>query len=202
MPNWIIDLYLLVTARVPAPRSLMILASTALVVHLLMQPWSEELAEMGLFAPVLAYLAGHFAAFWTNLPDTVRSMNGRRGRSVLALWLSFATAIMMAPSLAWAQHTITLAFILQLMAFIVLYRLGGTDHQPGWFARDWHVGRRNAANWYITRGVGIILLNEALIRQGSPTDWIVGLSLGLIAMHYLMHWTILATHPFEDEPLR
>lgn len=195
MFNWVHDLYILLTAKIPAPRTAMVLAVTALVLHLLMQPWDKEMTEMGLYAPVLAYLLGHMIAFSTNLPYALSKINPR---SVIAMWLAFATALMMAPTMQWAQHAVSIGFLLQIAAFIVLYWFGDEDNQPLWFARDWKIGQRNAANWYVTRGLALVLLNETLISQGSPTDWIVGLCLGNVALHYLLFWTVLATHPFED----
>lgn len=196
MFGWLYDLYLLLTAKIPPPRTAMIIAVVALTTHLMMLPWEKELLEMGFFAPVIAYLCGHFFAFSVNLPNAATKVNGR---AVLAAWLSFVTVLVLSPTLEWAQHAISIGFILQTIAFGVLFHFGGEDNQPLWFAQNWSIGKQNAANWYITRGLAMVLLNEILIADRNPTEWIVGLCLGAIALHYLMFWTVLATHPFEDE---
>jgi hypothetical protein len=49
----------------------------------------------------------------------------------------------------------------------------------------------------VVRLVALILLNELAARHGTALDWIIAITLGPIALHYLMYWTILATHPYD-----
>jgi hypothetical protein len=123
------------------------------------------------------------------------------GSKLILIWLAAYAGVMALPSLAAAQAAFTLALAVYLCLFVVVFYLLDDGDKVGWFARDWTDGKRNAANWQVARIVALILLNEQAARYGTAFDWIVAITLGPIALHYLMYWTIFATHP-QDKTTR
>ncbi len=201
MPDWVIDLYVLVTTRVPRPRSLFLFGIMGLSSYTLMQPFRDTLLAFGFFPAALAALLGYLAVVALNLPRVVSQMgsDGATSRIILSIVLAISAAALFAPNLTWVQHGVSGLIAIYTLAFIALFLSPQHRGGIGWFAVSWNTGQRNAANWHVVRLVGLILGNEAVIRFGSPTDWVVAMALGPIALHYLMHWTVIATHPYEDE---
>ena len=170
----------------------------------MMRPYEENLVAAGLFPALLAVLAGHLAVVGVNLPDSIRRLElmAKGQRIVLTTVLSVYAACLFAPSLALVQHAISLLIIIYIALFVILFKDMKLRIGIPWFAQGWDEGQRNAANWHVARLVATILCNEALARYGTPTDWVVGIAVAPIALHYLMHWTILATHPYDGEELQ
>lgn len=201
MPDWLLDIYVLVTSRVPRPRSLFLFAMVSLSSLLLIRPVGPAMSDAGIAPAALAVLLGYVAVVALNLPATLAKFerDKQAERTVLGVVLALCAGCVFAPSLIWVQHGISGLIAFYTLAFILLFMDRESRDTLPWFARDWTSGQRNAANWNVVRLVALILGNEALTRFGSGTDWVVGAALGPIAAHYLMHWTILATHPYEDE---
>lgn len=201
MPHWLIDIYVLLTSRVPIPRMLFLFSVVTLSLFTLTAHHSAALSRVGLVLPVMCALFGHVAVVAVKLPDTLETFDRigipNASGKLLLIWLAAYAGIMALPSLAVAQLALTLAIAIYLALFVVTVYLFDDGGTVGWFARDWDEGQRNAANWNVIRLLGLILFNEAAARHGSAFDWIVAITLGAIALHYLMYWTILATHPYE-----
>ena len=69
-----------------------------------------------------------------------------------------------------------------------------------WVGRGFDTGQNNAARWAIAGAFMLILINEATIAHGTPEQWILVRALSQPLVHALVYWTILATHPYDDEP--
>lgn len=198
MNRFLTDLYLLLTAYVPIPRNTMIFALMTLIAYSLFVPHYSAFTEAGLILPVLCAVFGYVTVVSLNAPVTVkrlREINANRvgPRTFLVPFTICAFAIF-APSLSWAQHTISVVLgITALASFILVYG----DFVPATDSSVRVEARRNATNWHITRLVALLLGNEIVARTGTPTDWVIAMCLGPIALHYLMYWTIIATHPYE-----
>ncbi len=200
MHRWFDDIVWLLTRRLPFPKGGAAFAVAALAGYFLMLPWSEIIMETGLPHPAaLAFIIGYMALISVALEDTIRSLDRDRiaHPDAIILPLTFVGVLFFLPSLAWVQHAVSIAVALWILAFIALYSSTGGPKTVPWFARDWRSGQRNAANWVVAERVAFIVINEALARHGTATDWIVGLALAFIALPYLRSWTIIATHP-ED----
>ena len=201
MPNWIIDLYVLLTSRVPIPRMLFLFSVITLSLFTLTAHHHASLTEIGLVLPVMCALFGHVAVIAVRMPDSLQTYDRigipNAGGKLILIWLAAYAGIMALPSLAVAQAAFSLAIAVYLSLFVVTVFMFGDGDKVGWFARDWDEGQRNAANWHIVRLVALILLNELAAQYGTAFDWIVAITLGPIALHYLMHWTIVATHPHD-----
>jgi hypothetical protein len=201
MPHWLIDIYVLLTSRVPIPRMLFLFSVVTLSLFTLTAHHSAALSQVGLVLPVMCALFGHVTVVAVKLPDTLETFDRigipNASGKLLLIWLAAYAGIMALPSLAVAQLALTLAITIYLALFVVTVYLFDDGGKVSWFARDWDEGQRNAANWNVIRLLGLILLNEAAARHGTAFDWIVAITLGAIALHYLMYWTILATHPYE-----
>ena len=203
MPHWLIDIYVLLTSRVPLPRMLFLFSVITLSLFTLTAHHYETLAEFGLVLPVMCALVGHVAVIAVKLPESLNTYERigiqNAGGKLILIWVAAYAGLMALPTLAVAQVALTLGIMIYLCLFVIVFYFFGDGDKVGWFARDWTDGKRNAANWHITRLVALILLNELSSRYGTPFDWIVAITLGPIALHYLMYWTILATHPYEEQ---
>ncbi|WP_300584669.1 hypothetical protein [Marivita sp.] len=201
MPNWIVDIYILLTTRVPIPRMLFLFSVITLSLFTLTAHHQAALKEIGLVLPVMCALFGHVAVVAVKMPDSLNTYDriGIRnaGGKLILIWLAAYAVAIALPSMAAAQAAFTLSIAVYLCLFIVVFYFYEDGDKVGWFARDWTDGQRNAANWQVVRLVALILLNELAARHGTALDWIIAITLGPIALHYLMYWTILATHPYD-----
>lgn len=204
MPNWVFDIYVLLTTRVPIPRMLFLFSVITLSLFTLTAHHHAALNEIGLVLPVMCALLGHVAVVAVKMPDTLSTYERiglpNAGSKLVLIWLAAYAGMMALPSLAAAQTALSLGLGIYLCLFVVVFYMLGNGDKIGWFARDWDEGQRNAANWQVVRLVALILLNELAARHGTAFDWIVAITLGPIALHYLMYWTIVATHPYKETP--
>lgn len=201
MPQWLIDIYVLLTSRVPIPRMLFLFSVITLSLFTLTAHHHATLAQVGLVLPVMCALFGHVAVIAVKMPDTLNTYERigvpNAGGKLVLISLAAYAGLMALPSLAATQAAFSLGIAVYIVMFVVVFYFFGEGDKVGWFARDWDDGQKNAANWHIARLVALILLNELTARHGTPFDWIVAITLGPIALHYLMYWTILATHPYD-----
>ncbi len=201
MPNWVINIYVLLTTHVPIPRMLFLFSVVTLSLFTLTAHHHETLGHIGLVLPVMCAIFGHVAVVTVKMPDSLQTYEDigirNAGGKLILIWLAAYAVAIALPSLAVAQAALTLAIAVYLCLFILVVFMCGDGDKVGWFARDWPDGQRNAANWQIIRLVALILLNELAARYGTAFDWIIAITLGPIALHYLMFWTIVATHPYD-----
>lgn len=199
MNSFLTDLFVLLTSRVPLPRNTMIFGLMTLIAYTLFAPHYAEFSEAGLILPVLCAVFGYVTVVSLNAPFTIRrltEMNEKRvgPKTFLAPFAVCACAIF-APSLASAQHAISIALGLTALLSLVLTYGNLLPEEDTPLLEE---ARRNAANWHIARLVALLLGNELVARNGTPTDWVIAMCLGPIALHYLMYWTIIATHPYDQ----
>lgn len=204
MPNWVIDIYVLVTTRVPIPRMLFLFSVITLSLFTLTAHHHVALKEFGLVLPVMCALFGHVAVITVKMTDTLTTYERigipNAGSKLILIWLAAYAGVMALPSIAAAQTALSLGIAIYVSLFVVVFYMFDDGDKIGWFARDWDEGQRNAANWHVVRLVALILLNELAALHGTAFDWILAITLGPIALHYLMYWTIVATHPHKERP--
>lgn len=197
MYSYLIGLYLLLTSRVPLPVNTMLFGIVTLATYTLLAPHYVAFADYGLILPILCAVFGYLVVVSLNIPATAERVARENGkvlgpRAFLVPFVLCSCAIF-APSLAWAQHAISLLLGAAAMVFAAgAFSSASSDH-------SWDEGKRNAANWHIARLVALIVGNELVARTGTPTDWVIAMCLGPIALHYLMYWTIIITHPYSGE---
>lgn len=202
MNSYILGLYVLVTSRVPTPVNTMLFGVATLAAYTLLAPHAEAFADVGLILPVLCAVFGYVMVVGLNVPATVERIERENGkvigpRAFAAPFVLCAVAVF-APSLEWAQHAISLLLAATALVFASLTIAGSTNVKSHLIGGHWDEAKRNAANWHVARLVALILGNELAASSGSPTTWVIAMCLGPIALHYLMYWTIIATHPYEN----
>lgn len=199
--NYLIGLYVLVTSRVPLPVNTMLFGMCTLAAYTLLAPHYAAFTEAGLILPILCAVFGYVVVVGLNVPATAERFEREHGKVISARAFAapfiLCSVAMFAPSLEWAQHAISVL----LGGTAVIFALSTVCDQTGArsviFGTDSCEARRNASNWHVARLVALILGNELVASSGSPTDWVVAMCLGPIALHYLMHWTIIVTHPHQ-----
>jgi len=198
-----IDLYVLFMSRVPRPNTLLVFGLTTLTAFTLLAPYNQMMLQADLYLPVLCIVLGYTLVALRNLPTTVRRLREIDGDETVILSILFPFALcaagLFSPSLAWAQHGISVLIAVYTLLFASLTLRPKDLSTVSWFGRSWTVGQRNAANWHIARLLALILGNELVIRGGTTTDWMIAVSIGPIVLHYMMYWTVFATHPYDDD---
>jgi hypothetical protein len=58
--------------------------------------------------------------------------------------------------------------------------------------------RINAAQWLALSSFAQFLINAALVRSVTTTQWLVAFAVVPFVVHYLWFWSVIATHPYED----
>ena len=196
MYSYLIGLYVLLTSRVPLPTNTMLFGIVTLAAYTVLAPNYVAFTEAGLILPLLCAVFGYVVVVALNIPATAERFERENGRVIgpRAFLLPFilCTCAVFAPSLSWAQHAISLLLGATAIAFVVYSVISADDD-------TWDEGKRNATNWHVTRLVALIVGNELVARTGTPTDWVIAMCLGPIALHYLMYWTIIVTHPYQGE---
>ncbi|SHH92118.1 hypothetical protein [Marivita hallyeonensis] len=202
MPNFLIGLYVLLTTRVPIPTNTMLFGMSTLAAYTLLAPYYAAFTEIGLILPVLCALFGYVFVVGLNVPATVERLERENGKvtgpRAFAVPFILCSVAIFAPSLEWAQHAISLLLAGVAMVFAIFTIGGPSNSKSELFGEGWDEGKRNAANWHVARLVALIVGNELVSRTGTPTDWVIAMCLGPIALHYLMYWTIIVTHPYEN----
>ncbi len=198
--NYMIGLYVLLTSRVPLPVNTMLFGIATLSAYTLLAPHYVAFSEAGLILPVLCAVFGYVVVVGLNIPATAERFERENGRVIgprhFAAPFVLCTIAVFAPSLEWAQHTISLLLGATALIFALFSCFGETLRLD---ETNWDEAKRNAVNWHVARLVALVLGNELVARTGDPSDWIVAMCLGPIALHYLMYWTIIITDPHQSE---
>lgn len=200
MYSYLIGLFVLVTSRVPLPVNTMLFGIATLAAYTLLAPHYAAFSQAGFILPVLCAVFGYVMVVGLNIPATAERFERENGRVIgprafAAPFVLCAVAIF-APSLEWAQHAISVLLAVAALLFALFSLMGGIGLKEGDL---WDEARKNAANWHVARLVAMVLGNEMVARYGTPTEWIIAMCLGPIALHYLMCWTIIITHPYQGE---
>jgi len=198
--NYLIGLYVLLTSRVPLPVNTMLFGIATLAAYTLLAPHYVAFTEAGLILPVLCAVFGYVFVVGLNVPATAERFERENGRvigpRVFAAPFVLCTVAVFSPSLEWAQHAISLFLGATALVFALFSSFGGAL-QPE--ENTWDEAKCNAVNWHVARLVALVLGNEMVALTGDPSDWIVAMCLGPIALHYLMCWTIIVTDPSQSE---
>ena len=202
MYNYFHGIYVLLTSRVPLPLNTMLFSVTTLSAYTVLAPFSVAFTEAGLILPVLCAVFGYVMVVGLNVPATVERFERENGQVIGARAFTvpfiLCSLAMFAPTLAWAQHAISLLMGATAFALAGVTMLLSRETKSQLFGAPWDEAKHNTVNWHIARLVALILGNELAASSGSPTNWIIAMCLGPIALHYLMCWTIIATHPYES----
>jgi hypothetical protein len=193
------DIYALVTTRVPFPKTPAFFALRLLTCYCVAMALQDQLAAVGLDPVTVALISTYTLNLWRKTPQILGDQDADIVWGVMALMLALCAAILFAPSLIWLQRGYSFGLILIVVGFLMQYKADGPD-SFSWFAQHWRCGQRNAANWHVARLAALLACNEAIIQHGTATEWVISIAILPIAMYYLMYWTILATHPYEDDP--
>lgn len=200
MSRPLISLYVLLTTPLPVPHTLLARAAAVVLAFVTagaVEPWT------GVNPLNLAVAAGLTVTAWRNLPRVWFEGEVRdapTGASMLAIILCMiATALVLPP--ATLQITVSLG-VLAMAAIYAVILWGDPDmlDRLGWKAEIWGIeGRANAARWQILRCVGLgTAYAYAAMRLPDP-EWIVAHAALPLVFYALFHWTVIATHPYEDD---
>jgi hypothetical protein len=202
MNSFLNGLYVLLTSRVPLPKNTMFFGVGTLSAYTLLAPRYAAFTELGLILPVLCAMFGYLVVVALNAPRTVERLRNadikRIGPHAFAIPFALCVAGVFAPSLEWAQHFISILLGGTALVFVSVTVAGAFKADSNMFGDGWNEGKRNAANWHVARLVALMVGNEAVARTGTPADWVIAMSIGPILLHYLMYWTIIVTHPYEE----
>ena len=199
MAHWFRQLRALVTTHVPFPRAQAFFGALLLAFYGLAMVFQHPLAALGLHPAVLAFVGAFTVSLWYRTPAVLGGQDPDVAWPVLAAMLVVLTGILFVPSLVWLQHGYSLFLAGLIAIFVGLYNVEGPTGFV-WFAQHWRCGHGNAANWHVCHHAALLVCNEAILRHATATEWIISIAILPILMHYLTYWTIMATHPYEEDP--
>lgn len=184
---------------------MLLCAAAVLAVLVLLSPFEGFLDQLGLGLMTVAVLVYFVTKVWYNIthlqPGRVEPNESGLVIGVFAVTLClFFGAVLFAPSDRWLQHGVSLYYA-GWSALVVLQSFGGEAklRNSEFGFRDWPTGKVNAARWLSLFSLAQCIANEALLRVLSPGEWIIVFALAPILFHYLYCWTVIATHPHEDQ---
>lgn len=198
MPNWMLDIYAVLRTPVPFPKQAVQFALTLLGCYSLAMLLQTPLAVTGMHPAAIGWLGALVINLWRKMPVILADTKANIALHVLGILLLVCAAIIFAPSLYWVQRGYSCGVLFILTGFVICYAADGPNSFP-WFAQHWPTGQRNAANWFIIWYVALLTINEAMMRHATATEWLISIALLPAIGHYLLHWTIIATHPYEED---
>ena len=192
----------LLSAPVPVPWSLLLRAVVVTLGYMAFAPHAPVLATFGLHPLNLAFAAGVLSVLLYSGSDMIAKMDLRREEALkitLPLWALMLIGIIVQPT-SWLVWCVP-AMIACNGALLWLFLRFDPDciSRLGWTHENWGAGRDNAVYWNILRNFALAVALVGVARTGTPSDWIAGVALIPLMLHYLYWWTIFATHPDEDE---
>lgn len=205
MRHSFLSLYVLLTTPIPVPWAQLTKSVTLILAFAAILPFAVPLATVSLSPLKLALLATIVVSGHRNLAPTLRQFNRDEltptviGTLVLMV-LTVSSVIVLAPSDGWLQHAISLGWVLYGGLFaLILWLDRPLLGKFNWLAQHWPVGQENAARWMILRYFGMATANEFAIAHFSTTEWLVCVAALPIVFYALYYWSVLATHPYEDD---
>lgn len=205
MLNGFRNLFLLLSSPVPIPRMVLWRALTVFLALLVFSPFEQQLQAVGLSTLTLAVLFSFAVLLWFNIGGLAWSRTDIAiDRSVFGLVsfviVGFFGVIVFLQSDSLIQHGVTIYYGLWTVYVLILRCLGEEAlAQSNFSFRDWPVGRVNAAQWLALSAFAQFLINETLVRSVTTTQWLVAFAVVPFIFHYLWYWSVIATHPYEDE---
>jgi hypothetical protein len=179
-------------------------AMTVFLAALVFSPFEQQLQAVGLSTLTLAVLFSFVVMFWFNIGRlawlrtdifTDRFLFG-----LLSIVIAgFFGTIVFLQSDSLIQHGVSVYYALWTVYLLILCCLGEEAlAQSSLSFRDWPVGRVNAAQWLALSSFAQFLINAALVRSVTTTQWLVAFAVVPFVFHYLWRWSVIATHPYED----
>lgn len=189
----------LITAMPPVPAASLIPAIALLVVFSGMTVLNLEI--FGFTPFIAAIFVMYIVLFAMNLRPT------KRQTSPTHLWVSYSIVLCIPLSVLiigdphYGQRLYSVGSLIFASLLFVGIKFDRDYLQYlRWIGRSFETGQENAAKIAILGQFMIILLNETAIRYASLTEWISIRAVLPLLVSYLVWVTILATHPFDEEP--
>ena len=198
MNGTLISLYVLLTTPIPVPWTLLIKGSAVILAYTLARPFEQVI---GINALNIAVLSGMLATLYLNLP-----------RHLLAEKAASTTLVTVA-TLVLGLSAVTLFVPAALLPFAIIAGLAGVGaiygavllwdrpllERMGWTKESWGLeGQANAIRWTILRCIGLATANAYAATYVTQEEWIVTYAVLPVIFYALFHWSIIATHPYED----
>ncbi|SFR40881.1 hypothetical protein [Litoreibacter janthinus] len=196
MRRSLISLYVLLTTRLPIPKGLLARATAVIFAYMVAKVIVPQLALN------IAVAMGLAATLWVRLPQAWfegENRDASTGATLVAISLSLIAICLFLPA-NMLQISISLGFFTMAALYGLIWVLDSDLlDKMGWDAKNWGVeGRANAVRWQVVRCVGLGVANAYTSLHYPPHEWVVAhAALPLIA-YLLYHWTVIATHPYED----
>lgn len=199
MNHALISLYVLLTTPLPVPWTLLIKGAVVVLTY----TFARQLAPfIGIDAVNLAVLAGLLATANRNLPRqlVMQEISPTVISTLLTLILGLSAVTLYVPS-TLLPYAISagLATMGALYAAVLLWDRPLLDRM-GWSEDIWGAeGQANAIRWTILRCLGLATANAYAATYGTQAEWVVTYAALPIVFYALFHWTIIATHSYEDD---
>ena len=199
MNRALISLYVLLTAPIPVPWTLLIKGAVVVLAYALARPFEDVI---GIGAINIAVLAGILAAAYRNLPRvfSVKIPTATALGTMVPLIMGLSAVTLYLPA-ALLPFAITLGWAAMgaLYGAMLLWDRALFE-EAGWTTESWGLeGQVNAVRWTILRCAGMATANAYAATYGTSAEWIVAYAVLPIVFHALFYWSILATHPYEDD---
>lgn len=200
MPRALISLYVLLTTPIPVPWTLLARGAAVVLAYVaarMVEPWT------GLSALGLAVVVGLLTTTWRNLARAWVEAEARGNLAavtVVTLVLALCAGALCLPAEALKISVSLGLFGMAALYALVLWCDPDMLDQLGWKAEHWgNEGRANAARWQILRCVGLGTVYAYSAYRLPEPDWIVAHAALPLVFYALFHWSVIATHPLDED---
>lgn len=197
MRHALINLYVLLTSPIPVPWTLLYKGTAVILAYAGVRHF-ETFSSLD---PInLAVLAGLLTSFGVNAPRVLANSQHVSSSAILSVPLALCAAVLFIPAPILPYAISGGLFILAAMYGLTLTFERPMIDQLGWRQEIWGIeGQSNAIRWTILRCVGLGVANAYAAKNFTQSEWLVCYAVLPLIFHALFHWTILATHPYEDQ---
>lgn len=198
---------LVILLSMPPPNMRWFAVSGAILIgsYLALRPFADVLDRFGINYFVLANVIFLAGLTFRNLPSAAKTAQTLGVRDwvlgfAVGTTLIGAAIFLLLDDPIWPQRlwTVLPAFRIASLGFGAFFRPGYLGEIP-WLGRSLTTGRINAARWDIVGCLMLIMINETAIMYGTLDDWIIARVLAHPAVYALIWWTIIASHPLDDD---
>ncbi|TDT76804.1 hypothetical protein BDE40_0076 [Litoreibacter halocynthiae] len=203
MNRVLISLHVLLTTPIPVPWSLLIRGAVIVLAYTLARPIAPLI---GIDAVNFAALAGLITTVFRNLESTLMkqeidpSVDAMFVGSFVAITIGASAVLLYVPA-ALLPYVMSagVATMGAIYSAVLLWDRPLLDRM-GWTVEHWGVeGQANYVRWMILRCFGLAAATAYAAAYGTRPEWIVAHAALPIAFYALFYWTIIATHPYEDD---
>lgn len=197
MHSALLNLYVLLTTPMPVPWTLLIKSAAVLLAFAIINPFETAL---GLSALNLAVVAGFLTVFSLNIPRLLATSPDMSPVALICAPLSLSAAVLFIPTIVLPfAISAGLFFLAAIYGVILIFDRPMID-RLGWKQDVWGAqGQTNVIRWTILRFVGLGVANAYAAKSFSVSEWIVCYAVLPMIFYAVFHWTIIATHPYEDQ---